>query len=312
MSVDNRDYMRNNGPTGKSGGPSTWSVITWLIVVNVAIYFIQIFSGTYSGLSNFMALTYERLFSWQAYTLVSYQFSHGDLLHLAGNMLGIYFVGKLLLQSVHPRHILPLYFLGGIVGGLAQIAFNIITRTDGIIVGASASLMAILFATIALNPNREIRFLFMFFVPVRMTLKQIGLLVLIINFVTLLSQQFIGIRPGSAAVGVIAHFGGAAMGWIYMKTLFQTVEARGNREKKVAKQKKKFGIRVIRDAKATPVDDSKTDTKRKSKQKKTYVNTDVDAILDKISAEGIHSLTPEEKKMLEKSSEKLSKKVDGK
>jgi len=313
MSIDNRDYMRNSGASGRGNGPSSWSVLTWLIVINVAIYFIQIFSNTYAGSSNFLALNVERLFSWQAYTLATHQFSHGHLAHLLFNMVGLFFLGRLLLEWIHSRHLLPIFLLGGVAGGLMQCGYNAMTGSSlSMIVGASGSIMAILFAAVALNPHREIRFLFMFFIPVRLTMRNIALLVIAIDLITFLSQLYSGgrARPDGTLeqTAVFAHLGGMVMGFFYMKTLYAFFEQRGNRQKQDKAKKKKFGIRVIRDVKAKDISDGKS----AKKSKKPYVSTDVDAILDKISAEGIHSLTPEEKKTLEKSSQKLSRKVDGK
>ena len=54
----------------------------------------------------------------------------------------------------------------------------------------------------------------------------------------------------------------------------------------------------------------KTASTGASKPARPFVSTEIDAILDKISEQGMQSLTEEEKKLLQKSSEKLSKRID--
>ncbi len=48
----------------------------------------------------------------------------------------------------------------------------------------------------------------------------------------------------------------------------------------------------------------------KKSHSNTFVSSDVDSILDKINDKGFQSLTEEEQKLLEKSSRKLSKRID--
>lgn len=60
----------------------------------------------------------------------------------------------------------------------------------------------------------------------------------------------------------------------------------------------------------TTPDEPSSSYTAKEKQK-PFVSADVDAILDKISAEGMQSLTDKERKILERSSKKLGRKIDG-
>ena len=75
--------------------------------------------------------------------------------------------------------------------------------------------------------------------------------------------------------------------------------------------KKKFGIRVIKNAEVTTTSDEANSSDSSRGEQKPFVSTDVDAILDKISAEGMQSLTEKERKTLERSSKKLGRKIDG-
>ena len=88
------------------------------------------------------------------------------------------------------------------------------------------------------------------------------------------------------------------------------VKARSNDSARQGRWQERFGTRQIVDAEV--VDDRKRSRWKKAAKKKdkAFVSEDVDAILDKISEQGMQSLTAKERKILEQSSEKLSRRVD--
>jgi len=102
-----------------------------------------------------------------------------------------------------------LYLIGGFVGGLAYImAYNFIpvfsgVATRSVLLGASASVMAIVVATATLLPNYEIRLFLIGFIK----LKYLALAAILIDVITI-----DGGNPG----GHISHLGGAFFGWFFM------------------------------------------------------------------------------------------------
>ncbi len=98
------------------------------------------------------------------------------------------------------------------------------------------------------------------------------------------------------------------MGWAYVVFILPLSQRRSNDRKRSASMKKRFGIKIIKEAKVSEAPDGNKTTDQSDK--KPFVSADVDAILDKISAEGMQSLTEKERKLLEKSSKKLGKRID--
>src|SRR5690606_26377003 len=136
-----------------------------------------------------------------------------SLWHLLGNMLGLFFLGRMLLEMIPPREVLRLYLFGGLGGGLLQLLYNAIAGPDAIIIGASASVLAIVIAVPTLIPHRSITLLLFFILPVTLTMKRIAYLILAINALTLLFS----VGGSGDGVAVMAHFGGMLTGWMFIR-----------------------------------------------------------------------------------------------
>lgn len=292
MGVYNRDYMRDEGRAG--GGipsPRSWSLVAWLVVLTVAYYLIDIlvFNNAHHG-----EVSRADLLNGHVYLLVSYMFVHGHLMHLAFNMVLLWFAGKMLLQIVGQNKFMAIYFGGGILGAGLQLVWF-----PGDLVGASAGCMAILCALAAIMPNQVISLMLFFVLPLRLKLKTIAGTFVLIDVVILLGSTWLG---WDTDIGHLAHLGGAFFGWAYVVWILPRSQARAEDSQRKGRWQERFGARRVVDAEVVE--------EKKRKKDKTFVSEDVDAILDKISEEGMQSLTAKEKKILEKSSEKLSRRVD--
>ncbi|MFZ4523576.1 MAG: rhomboid family intramembrane serine protease [Bacteroidales bacterium] len=238
------------------------------------------------------------LFWAKPWTLVTYMFLHIDIWHIMFNMLWLYWFGRIFLEFLPSRQLVLIYFLGGLTGGLFYIlAFNTFPVFESIVpvsfaLGASASVMAIVFAIAVYVPNYNIQ-LFLF-----------GRLRIIYLAVILFVFDFFMIPSGNAG-GHIAHIGGAILGAIYI-LLFRYSRAAmlpGNppdflrnffnlfRRRKPSGYSQ--GVNSTR-----PVSDEEYNFNKRETQKR------VDAILEKISRGGYDCLTKEEKEFLFNSSNK--------
>lgn len=294
MSIHSRDYMREDPSNRRGPGPGAWSIVTWLIVINGVIFVIdRIMSG---ALSDWFGLSLTGLAKGKIWTPLTYQFTHGSVMHILFNMVGVFFFGRTLLMMTSTRLILKLYLLGGLVGGAFQLLFSLLMSDGAHIVGASGSVLALLFAVVALLPNQPMRLIFP---PVTITPRIIVIFILVINSLTLL-MQIVAPNPTQPDTAVMAHFGGMLLGWWYMKYRYEGKQDRyqSGRKKKRSKFAEKFGIRII-------TKEEQENAKREASEE-PFVNDEVDAILDKINEHGFQSLTKEEKKKLDRSSEKLS------
>lgn len=297
MSSYDRDYMRHEPRRGPTG-PSTWTVVTWLLVINVAVYLVNNLLF-FNPDRDWFGLSLEALASGRIWTLLTYQFIHANLWHLLANLLALFFLGRLLLSLVGPGHVLRLYLIGGLVGGAFQLAWNAVFG-DAIIVGASGSVMAIVIAATTLVPHQRIRLMLFFVIPIDLSMRQIAWILVAVNAVTLL---FSFGAPEKDAVAAMAHFGGMFFGWLYIRRRWHEAPARSPRPKRSG-----FGVRILRDDPPKP---ASPPPPKPAGKKAPFVTSDVDAILDKINEQGFQSLTEEEHRILQESSGKISRRIDG-
>lgn len=102
----------------------------------------------------------------QPWSLLTYMFMHAGILHLLFNMLWLYWFGQMFLSLFSAKHFRGLYLLGGICGGLLyMIAYNVFPYfSDSLyysyLLGASASVLAIVVATAVRAPEYRVNFMF--------------------------------------------------------------------------------------------------------------------------------------------------------
>ena len=297
MGIYDRDYLRDSDEDTVFGGPRGWSVVTWLLAVNTAVHLVKVlvFDGEAFG-----TLNRGQLLGGEVWRLVTYMFIHDDWLHLIMNMLILWFAGQWLVRQVGTRAFLVIYFGGGVVGALAHLAF-----LDGDMMGASAACMAVFTALATLMPERVVAFLLFFIIPIQARFKTMALILAGIELLLFLSDQFglFTFAPGGARVAHLAHLGGMLFGFLFVRLLLPLARRKDRDREKKARWKIRFGARRVVDAEVASSNPAAD---------KPFVSTDVDAILDKISARGMQSLTEEEKRVLQRSSEKLAKRVNRK
>ncbi|MDF1657855.1 MAG: rhomboid family intramembrane serine protease [Verrucomicrobiales bacterium] len=287
MSIYSRDYMRD-GSSQRPGSPGTWNIVTWLLVINTAVFLVNLISVGKFGA--YLGLTVDSLKSFWLWTPITYQFTHFGLFHFAGNMLGLFFIGRLLLGIIGPERLLRVYLLGGLSGGFLEILFHLAIGSGGLVIGASGAVLSILAAAATLLPHQRFQLLLFFIIPISMTLRTLLWLSIGFNVVTLIMV----LTNQGGGIAVMAHFGGMLFGWLYIKYWYDSA--------RVGSLFKRFPIRILRDSSSPP-------REQRPKKKKAFVSNDVDAVLDKINEKGFQSLSEDEKKLLEKSSDRLSKKI---
>lgn len=230
------------------------------------------------------------LLAFRPWTIITYMFLHAGLWHILVNMLFLFWFGLLLEEYLGRKKIISLYFLGGIAGGLLYIiSYNIfpylqVQVGQAFLIGASASVMAILVACATLLPDYT--FFLLLLGPVK--LKYIALVLVIFDFLSIA-----GSNPG----GMIAHLGGALFGFVFIRQL-----RKGNDWSRPF-MKVAGGLGAI--FKRKPHLKVKYSNKsRKTDSRPVSQQDEIDAILDKISRSGYESLTAEEKNKLFRASGK--------
>ncbi len=242
-------------------------------------------------------------FLQQPWSILTYMFMHGGVIHLLFNMLWLYWFGQLFLYFFSAKHLRGLYLWGGICGALLYLlAFNIfpyfIPYSDyTYMVGASASVLAIVAAVAYREPNYRVNLLLLGSMP----LKYFALLVIGADmlFVT-----------GENAGGHIAHLGGALGGLLFAYLLHKGTDLtryinnvidfcmnpsmfKPNPGK--PKMKVNYGSKTEKSADATTKQEQKAE---EPKSQDVSQQERINKIREKIKQSGYQGLTEEEKREL--------------
>lgn len=271
------------------------SYLTKLIYINIGIWIIirLIFVGLMlSGSENSQILDWLALpasfdfFISRPWTLITYMFLHFEFLHILFNVLWLYWFGKIFLEYHNQNRLLSLYLLGGIMGGIFFIAaYNLVPAFKGSVfftqlLGASASVIAIMTAIAIYVPNHEIHLVLIG--PVK--IKWIAVISIILYVIGL---------SGSNAGGNFAHLGGMFWGWLYMSQLKAGHDIAAGFNKITYKI---FSWPIT--GRKLKVEYHQTNPDYDYNRKKTIQQTEINRILDKIGKSGYDSLTTEEKDTL--------------
>ena len=220
---------------------------------------------------------YYELLPFKIWTIITYMFTQRDFFHLLFNILWLYWLGLIFLDFLNKRQFIFTYLAGGIAGALLYLlAYNLLpvfsnTVQSSILLGSSASVMAVVVATATLVPNFTIQLLFLGNVK----LKYLALAYFVLDIIGISSE------PG----GSIAHIGGALLGFVYIQQL-----NRGTDFSNIFKRRSK--LKVVKNKSAAPASAPLPNQEA------------IDRILDKISKSGYDSLTKLEKEQLFKASKK--------
>ncbi|MCX5494574.1 rhomboid family intramembrane serine protease [Kaistia dalseonensis] len=99
-------------------------------------------------------------------TFITSSFLHGDVWHLAGNMLFLWVFGDNVEDAMGPVRFLVFYLLCAIGGGLAHVA--VASGSDMALIGASGSVAGVIAAYLILHPRVKIWILLLFRIPLRL------------------------------------------------------------------------------------------------------------------------------------------------
>ncbi len=279
------------------------NVLTRFIYLNISVFLIfalihlieyLLLGNTDSIWSNYFSVPSNlSVLAIQPWSPLTYMFLHTNFLHILFNMLWLYWFGKIFLERLSSSNFVSVYILGGLVGALFYIlAFNSFSvfqpmALNSYALGASASVMAIVFAITFLIPEYKVYLVFLGEVK----LKYIALFSIVLDLISI---------PVGNAGGHIAHLGGALFGFVfiyyYKKGILITKWMETAWEKLIDSTQSKPKMKVT--YRKTGHSDIDYNTRKVSDQAK------VDAILDRISRSGYASLSKEEKEFLFKSGQK--------
>ena len=251
-----------------------------LLIANAVVFVLTWVIGREFVLDWFSFQPTKILF--RPWTPLTYMFLHGDFWHVFMNMLVLFFFGPQLESKWGSSEFIRYYLVCGL-GGVA-LSFLFVSYS---IIGASAAVYGIMLAFAMAWPDAPIYFWGIFPVKAKW----------LVGFFVLLT--FINAFGGAGGgVAHFAHLGGFAAGFLYLKTDWRASKAIQDMGK--AARARRFAIvpREEREAATSGLRRASDDA-----AEKTTLDA-VDRVLDKISAEGMASLTEQERELLDQVSKK--------
>jgi membrane associated rhomboid family serine protease len=301
MGIYSRDYVRDDRRGWSASGGWGTPGCRWIIVANIVVFVLQIVTTRRTELvyedrvivrpasvvTQALELDPVRTVHGEIWRLVTYSFCHdasgGLPLHILFNMLFVGWWGTTLERMYGTREFVLFYLTAAFASGLAFLGMSFVLGPTPAI-GASGAVMAIMALYAIFFPRDEI---FLFFL-LRVQIRFVVLAYLIFDLLPVL--QALSGDTRSDGVAHAAHLGGLAFGFAYHR----------------------FGWRLERLTGAiTPLFNKRAWIRprhvkvyRPPEEAPQNFDLKVDAILDKIHAQGEASLTDQERDILRKASER--------
>jgi len=285
MGMADRDYHREESRAGGGIMAQLTPVVKWLLILNLGIYlFDTILKGDFRDgpIRAFGAFSIQSaIFEGKIWEFVSFQFIHGSIGHVLFNSIGLFFFGPWMERWWGVKKFVMFYLLCGAAGAVFYtllVFLNLLPSAgyQGGLVGASAGLYGIFIGVAVIAPNLRVSLLFP---PIELSMRQLAIALLVIATGSVL------LKLGGNEGGEAGHLGGAILGFFLV------------RYPKLLGFHASTGI--LRPRGFSPASEAKI-RPRSALEKERL--TEVDRILDKISAQGFQSLTDEERATLENAS----------
>ena len=222
------------------------------------------------------------------WTFLTYMFVHGGLMHLVGNMLLLFFMGSAVETRMGSRAFIFYYLYCGVGAAVLALGLSGLMPVNAFI-GASGAVLGVALAYAMFWPDAE---LILFPLPIPMRAR---------TFVAVLAaiDVFGALYWTNSEVAHLAHVGGMLFGYVFFR--LQAVSRRGG-PAPVRSVERVVMVQsgAAEPARPTPVTPART----RRRAEADAVAAEVDRVLDKISAEGLGSLTPAERRFLDEVAKK--------
>jgi membrane associated rhomboid family serine protease len=272
---------------GFGAGLTPW--VQRLIIANIAVWLLQV---VWPPLTLWLQFVPGAVL-YRPWTLITYMFAHdpNGIGHLLFNMIGLFFFGPPLEARWGSREFMKYYLLCGLGGAALSFLF-----VHSAIIGASAAIYGVMLGFAMNWPDAPIYIWGIFPVPAKYLVG--------VFFLISLYSGFAGRADG---VAHLAHVGGVVAGFIYLK-----LDHRGGGLFTRARQMvKRHRLNVV--SGAAPPDSpgavghmrqpgTPAAAPRRSAAGEAQLLNELDQVLDKISTQGMASLTPAERRLLDEAS----------
>lgn len=247
-------------------------VLLTLIGVNVVGFVTQFFLDAFEPgfVRDYLALSNRGVHDGYAWQFVTAMLLYCNPWHFFGNLLVLYILGRDIESILGQRHFLYL-FLSGAIGG--ELGHLFLMPSATLLYAASGGVAAVLIAYATILPELDIIAWRLPFLSVRLKARHF---VYVSTFLSLI-MLLIG-RNGAVMHSAVP--GGLAAGWVYANLLGFGHASWLRRRREVAERIQRM----------TPAE---------------FIEREVDPVLEKISRNGIQSLTRAERRLLLRAREKV-------
>lgn len=276
MSLYDRDYMRSgDAPESTNSRRAIWE----LIAVNAILYLLFARPGSELFSKLTLHCSRELFYPWQ---LLTAGFLHSDFSHILFNMWGLYLFGSLVLPHIGRNKFYWLYVIGVLTGNIIFLATG--WGANSLLIGASGAVCAVMMAAAMLEPDKKFFMIFMPFTPLKTST-----LVICYTILEVLMQ----ISGAQGGVSHLAHLAGFISGYIAIKLwcknqlIWDPLRRKG---------------KTPRPSHTEYVNPENTNFNNSGK---SVSPAELDALLDKVSREGINSLSEYELSRLRQAREEM-------
>jgi len=291
---------------------SSFNALYWLLGTLTVIFFVELTLQRvfqFDPMTVFGSLSYTGIRLGMVWQFLSYGLVHGSFFHFFFNALVLFGIGRMVQQTIGPKNFLIAFFVSVLLGGLCWLGittlmtggqiFPLYSRGLPRLVGASGGIMGILAVLAYLVPNQRMQVLLFFILPLNVTPKIILICLLVFDSLGLIFNELNLFGQGSIGIAHSAHLGGVLGGFLFCRIVL----ARGN---KPASSKSEPKSDIL------PPSWTKKPSAQTGKFSINFTNRaqlrkEVDRILDKINTQGFGSLSEEERKILDKAKDLLSR-----
>jgi membrane associated rhomboid family serine protease len=251
-------------------------VLLGLIGANIVVFVAQLFLDAYEPgfVREYLALSDRGLRSAYGWQFITAAFLHDGPWHLLGNMFLLYLLGRDVESIIGQRQFLFLYLTGTLAGELGHL---FLMPESSALLAASGGPAAVVVAYAAILPELELTSMSLFFLPIRLKAKHLGYAAFSLAVLGIIFDR-------TAAVAHSSFLGGCVAGWFYAHLLG-------------------FGRPSILQR---ALSQRRAEAERyNAMTAEEFIAREIDPLLDKISREGMESLTRAERRLLAKAREKI-------
>jgi membrane associated rhomboid family serine protease len=178
--------------------------VRWLLILNVAVYFLEQTIVSPLAVNRLFAFSMDSVLGAQRWwTFVTYAFLHGGLLHIAMNMLAIWQFGPRVEQLYGTNRFVRFYIFCALG---AAVLHAMIPGSGAGLIGASGAVFGVMYAFAHAWPRTQIALFGIVPMPVKL---------FVVGYAAI--ELFNGISGSGGNVAHWAHLGGFVTAWILVR-----------------------------------------------------------------------------------------------